>query len=63
MEDRRLTDDDVKSIVDELERRATQRFQINIGRGVLGMIWKACFYLMIWVAAYGAGGGFKRFFN
>lgn len=60
---RTLTENDVKAIVDELERRATQRFQINIGRGVLGMAWKAGFYLMLWLAAYGAGGGFKRFFN
>jgi hypothetical protein len=53
----------VKAIVDELERRATQRFQLNIGKGVLSLVWKACFYLMLWLAAYGAAGGFKKFFN
>jgi hypothetical protein len=53
----------VKAIVDELGRRAAQRFQINIGRGVLSLVWKACLYLAIWLAAYGAAGGFKKFFN
>jgi hypothetical protein len=63
MDNRTLTESDVKAIVDELERRAAQRFRINIGRGVLGLAWKACFYLMLWLAAYGAAGGFKKFFN
>src|ERR1700687_3612514 len=49
MDNRTLTESDVKAIVDELERRAAQRFQINIGRGVLGLAWKACFYLMLWL--------------
>lgn len=62
MENRKLTEGDVKAIVDELERRAAQRFQLNIGKGVLSMAWKACFYLVIWLAAYGAAGGFKKFF-
>lgn len=59
---RSLTDDDVKAIVDELEKRASQRFQINIGRGVIGLAWKFTVYLVIWLAAYGAGGGFRKFF-
>lgn len=63
MANRTLTEDDVKAIVDELEHRAAQRFQINIGRGVLGLLWKVCLYLMIWLAAYGAAGGFKKFFS
>jgi hypothetical protein len=63
MDQRTLTEGDVKAIVDELEKRASQRFQLNIGRGVLSLAWKACFYLMLWLAAYGAAGGFKKFFN
>jgi len=59
---RTLTEGDVKAIVDELEKRASQRFQINIGRGVIGLAWKAFIYLCIWLAAYGAAGGFKKFF-
>jgi hypothetical protein len=62
MEPRTLTESDVKAIVDELEKRAAQRFQINIGKGVLGILWKTCLYLVIWLAAYGAAGGFKKFF-
>lgn len=63
MDSRTLTEADVKAIVDELERRATQRFQLNVGRGVIGLAWKTGLYLAIWLAAYGAGGGFKRFFQ
>jgi hypothetical protein len=63
MSERTLTEGDVKAIVDELEKRATQRFQVNVGRGVLGLAWKAALYLTIWLAAYGAAGGFKKFFN
>jgi hypothetical protein len=63
MDQRSITDGDVKAIVDELEKRATQRFQLNVGRGVIGLAWKTGLYLAIWLAAYGAGGGFKRFFN
>lgn len=60
---RSLTDDDVKAIVDELEKRAVQRFDINLGRGVRAMIWKTCFYLMLWLAGVGAAGGFRKFFG
>lgn len=61
LESRTLTDADVQAIVNELERRATQRFQLNIGRGILALAWKACFYLILWLAAYGAAGGFAKF--
>jgi hypothetical protein len=63
VENRTLTESDVKAIVDELEHRASQRFKLNIANGVLGLAWKACFYLVLWLAAYGAAGGFKKFFN
>jgi hypothetical protein len=62
MDHRTLSESDVKAIVDELEKRATQRFQVNIGKGVLSLVWKACFYLLLWLAAVGAAGGFKKFF-
>jgi len=62
LDSRTLTEGDVKAIVDELEKRASQRFQINIGRGVIGLAWKVFVYLCIWLAAYGAAGGFKKFF-
>lgn len=62
-QNRTLTEADVRAIVDELERRATQRFQLNIGRGILSLAWKACFYLMLWLAAYGAAGGFSKLFK
>jgi hypothetical protein len=63
MEQRTFTESDVKAIVDELEKRAAQRFQLNIGRGVIGLVWRACFYLMLFIAAYGASGGLRKFFG
>jgi hypothetical protein len=63
MPTRTLTEADVKAIVDEIERRTAQRFQLNIGKGVLGLAWRSSFYLILWIAAYGAAGGFKKFFN
>lgn len=60
MEGRTLTESDVKAIVDELERRATQRFQINVGKGVIGLAWKAMVILLIWLSAYGAGSGWLK---
>lgn len=60
MDKRTLTDDDVRAIVDEMERRATQRFQINVGKGVLGLAWRAMVILLIWLSAYGAGSGWLK---
>ncbi|WP_017776697.1 hypothetical protein [Paraburkholderia kururiensis] len=59
-DDRTLTDGDVKAIAAQIEQGITQRFQLNVGRGVLGFVWRAFLYLLIMTAAYGAGGGFKK---
>ncbi len=59
-EQRSLTDADVNAIVDELERRATERFASNVGKGVLGLVWKGVLLALLWLAAYGAAGGFKN---
>ncbi|MBN3809411.1 hypothetical protein [Paraburkholderia sp. Ac-20347] len=60
-DNRTLTDADVKAIAREIEAGITQRFQLNVGRGVLGMAWKAMLYALILLAVYGAGGGFRKF--
>jgi hypothetical protein len=63
MDDKRtLTDADVKAIAKEIEAGITQRFQLNVGRGVIGLAWKVCLWALIATAAYGAGGGFRKFF-
>lgn len=59
---RTLTDEDVRAIASQIETGITQRFQINVGRGVLALVWRFVLYLLIVTAAYGAGGGFKKFF-
>ncbi|KVN46840.1 hypothetical protein WT12_14740 [Burkholderia territorii] len=62
MENRTLTEDDVKAIAAQIENGITQRFQLNVGRGILGLAWRVFIYALIAVAAYGAGGGLKKFF-
>jgi len=58
-QDRHLTDDDVKAIVDQLENRVTERFYGDLGRGVWGVVWKAIILAIIGIAAYGSTKGFK----
>ena len=61
MGNRTLSDEDVRAIAQQIESGITQRFQINVGRGVLALVWRVVLYLLIATAAYGAGGGFKKF--
>ena len=51
--DRALTDDDVKKIVDGLEKRAEERFYINLGKGVWSFVWRAAVVALLTLAAYG----------
>lgn len=60
-EKRTLTDDDVKALVDELERRFERRFYLNLGRGVWGIAWKIIVSCIILIAAWGAFKGGKFF--
>ncbi|HHX4053945.1 MAG: hypothetical protein ACN6QT_36460 [Burkholderia contaminans] len=62
MANRTLTEDDVKAIAEQIESGITQRFQLNVGRGILGLAWRVFMYALVAVAAYGAGGGLKKFF-
>ena len=59
-EKRNLTDDDVEALVSALERSIVQRFQVNVGRGLLSLIWKWVITGAFMLAAYGAGGGFRK---
>jgi len=54
MSERRLSDDDVKAIVDELEGRLTKRFYLNLGRGVWGLAWRGILVVVVLLAVYGA---------
>lgn len=62
MGNRTLTEEDVKAIAEQIENGITQRFTFNVGRGVLGLVWRVVLYALIATAAYGAGGGFRKFF-
>lgn len=56
-EERKLTDADVVSIVEQLERRVTERFYKDLGRGVWALAWKTIVIGLIALAAYGAASG------
>lgn len=53
--ERKFTAADVDAIVTELERRALERFQKNVGRGVLSLLTKWVIRAVVAVALYGAG--------
>lgn len=55
-ENRRLTDDDVKSIVDELKRELFKDFQLEVAKGVLGWVKKAVVVILIYLALQGIAG-------
>lgn len=60
-ENRNLTDEDVDKIVDGLWKKATDTFKLNIGDGILGLVWKATLLAILALAVYGAG--FKMRFD
>jgi hypothetical protein len=63
MDDKRtLSNADVEAITEQLERSLLRKFQLNVGKGVLGVVWRVFIYALIAVAAYGAGGGLKKIF-
>lgn len=54
-----LSDDDIDRIVEALDRRITQRFYSDLGKGVWGLVWKAIVIAVVAVAAYGSIKGIK----
>jgi hypothetical protein len=59
--ERKLSDADVAVIVDALEKRALERLQVNVGRGVLSLVTTWALRAIVVLAAYGAGSGmFKK---
>ncbi|MYM65425.1 hypothetical protein GTP45_01080 [Pseudoduganella sp. FT55W] len=58
-EDRKLTDSDVEAIVQLLDKKVTERFYSDLGRGVWAMLWKAIIVTIVGIAAYGSVKGMK----
>jgi hypothetical protein len=59
-EKRNLTEADVAAIAAQIEKGILERLQLNVGRGVLALAWKWVMTGVLLLAAYGAGGGFKK---
>lgn len=55
-ENRKLTDEDVKSIVDELKRELFKDFQLEVAKGVIGWVKKAVVVILIYLALQGIAG-------
>lgn len=47
MTDRKLSDDDIQAIVDELETRLEKRFYQNLGRGLWAAVKRALIVVLI----------------
>ena len=59
MSNRNLTDEDVIAVVDALEKRMTERFYNDLGKGVWSLAWKAIVVTLVALAAYGSIKGMK----
>lgn len=54
---RNLTDADIEALSAAMEKRIVNRFYLNLGSGLWGLIWKGILLVSIFLAAYGAGKG------
>ncbi len=54
MLERSLTDADVVAIVDAIEKRATEKFYRDLGKGLWGIVWRGLIGVALVVAAWGA---------
>lgn len=51
---RLLSDADVEAIAAALEKRLTNKFYRDLGKGFWGLVWKALLGFLVFVAAQGA---------
>jgi hypothetical protein len=58
-QERKLTDDDVRAIVEQVEAAVALRFYGDIGRGVWSLFKKALLMAIVGFAAYGSFKGVK----
>lgn len=58
-DERRLTDADVKAIVNSLKKSVVDEFYVDLGRGLWGYLKKALFVAAVSIAAYGSYQGMK----
>lgn len=59
-QERTLTDEDVSAIVTALEERITQKFYVDLGKGLWGAVWRGLFAIALVLAAYGAAKGMPQ---
>lgn len=55
-----LTDADIAAIATELEKRLTDNFYKDLGKGVWGLVKKALLAVLVGIAAYGAINGVPK---
>lgn len=59
MSERNLTDADVEAVAEALEKRLTEKFYADLGRGVWAYVRKAFIIVVLAVVAAGAYHGIK----
>lgn len=57
MSERTLTDADVQAIISAFEAQITEKFYRDLGKGLLGLVWKGLLGALLFIAAYGAYRG------
>lgn len=60
-EQRKLTDEDIHALVDELEARLERKFYLNLGRGIWSIVWRSFVAVALFLVAVGSYKG-ERFF-
>ncbi len=58
--DHKLTDEEIELIVSKVCDNLEKKLYLNIGKGLLGMVWKTILIGLIAIAAYGAGMHFWK---
>lgn len=53
--DHKLSEEQMNQLADKVCQRLEQKLYLNIGSGVLNLVWKGIVVAMIAVAAYGFG--------
>jgi hypothetical protein len=55
MEDKKLSEAEIEIIVDKICDKIERKFYVNVGQGLLTMVWKGFLLILVALAAYGAG--------
>lgn len=56
----KITEQEIDLIVEKVCDKLEKKLYLNIGKGLMGFVWKGVIIGLIALAAYGAGSGFFK---